>query len=339
LPNPPMGDSMTDRRTCLAFVGGVLLALPSVPWAQRQAGIRRIGFLAAYRRADADALVDELRVALRKLGWTDGRNIVLMDVRTAEGRNDRLPSLAAELVAERPDLILVQSTPATLALMRATRSIPIVMVGAGNPVESGLVADLRKPSHNVTGSSYLAFESIRKVLELLKEAVPHLRSVAGFWSARLPGGAARLAKLIDVAKGLGLRFQQAEVPRPEDFERVFAAILREKTESLLLTPDPLVRKNREKIGEFARAHKLVLAVTGSRRYLPEGGLFSYGPTTTQYAAITARYVDRILKGAEPGDLPVEQPSKFELVINTKVAAALGLVIPESLLLRADDVIQ
>jgi putative ABC transport system substrate-binding protein len=339
LPNPRTGDSMTNRRTCLAFVGGVLLALPSVPWAQRQAGIRRIGFLAAYRRADADALVDELRVALRELGWTDGRNIVLMDVRTAEGRNDRLPSLAAELVAERPDLILVQSTPATLALMRATRSIPIVMVGAGNPVESGLVADLRKPSRNVTGSSYLAFESVRKVLELLKEAVPHLRSVALFGNSNIPGGAARLATLFEDAQALGLRLQPTRVLRSEDFERAFSAILRENTESLLLTPEALVRANREKIGEFARAHKLVLAVTGSRRYLPEGGLFSYGPTTTQYAAITARYVDRILRGAKPGDLPVEQPSHFELVVNAKVAAALGLAIPQSLLLRADDVIQ
>lgn len=332
---------MTDRRTCLAFVGGVLLALPSVPWAQRQAAVRRIGFLSTFPRADIDAFLPDLRAALRELGWTDGRNILLMDVRTTEGQSYKslLPTLAAELVAERPDLILVQAAPATLAAMHATRSIPIVMAGVGNPVEYGLVADLRKPGGNVTGASYLAFESVRKALELLKEAVPHLRSVAVFGNPRLPGGAARLARLIDDAKGMGLRFQQAEVLRPEDFERAFAAILREKTESLLLTPEALVRKNRKKIGEFARAHKLVLGVVGSRRYLPEGGLFSYGPTTAQYAAITASYVDRILRGAKPGDLPVEQPSHFELVVNAKVAAALGLVIPQSLLLRADDVIQ
>src|SRR5512143_3363980 len=154
---------MMDRRTCLALAGGVLLASPPGSRSQGQTAIRRIGFLSAFARADVDAFLAELRVELREIGWTDGRNIQLMDVRTTEGRNDRLPSLAAELVAERPDLILVQSTPATLALMRETRSIPIVMVGSGNPLEGGIVADLRRPGGNVTGSSYLADESVQKL--------------------------------------------------------------------------------------------------------------------------------------------------------------------------------
>ena len=330
---------MANRRTCLALMGGVLLALPSVPWAQRQAGIRRVAFLFPLARADADLFLRLLRVALRERGWTEGRNIVLMDPRTTEGRSDRLASLATELVAERPDLIVVQGTPATLAAMRATRSIPIVMAAAGNPVENGLVADLRKPGGNVTGSSYLADESIRKLLELLKEAAPHLRSIAVFANTSNPAVRAGLARFRENTQAFGLRPQVAEVTRAEDFEGAFAAILREKTESLLVPPETLVRANRAKIGEFARAHKLALAVAGNGRYLPEGGLISYGPTGTQYVTITARYIDQILKGASPGDLPVEQPPKFELVINTRVAAALGLVIPQSLLLRADNRIE
>lgn len=171
---------MTNRRTFVALAIGALLALPSESRSQGQGVPRRIGFLSAFARADVDAFLGELRVELDKLGWTDGKNILLMEVRTTEGRNDRLPSIAAELVAQSPDLILVQSTPAVIALRQVTTSIPIVMIGAGNPVESGLVADLRKPGGNVTGSSYLAVESVRKLLELLKEAGPHLRSVALF---------------------------------------------------------------------------------------------------------------------------------------------------------------
>lgn len=330
---------MMDRRTCLALAGGVLLASPPGSRSQGQTAIRRIGFLSAFARADVDAFLAELRVELREIGWTDGRNIQLMDVRTTEGRNDRLPSLAAELVAERPDLILVQSTPATLALMRETRSIPIVMVGSGNPLEGGIVADLRRPGGNVTGSSYLADESVQKLLELLREAAPHLRSVALLANMSNPAASALIAKLRADAEAYRMRLQVAEVLRPDDFERAFSAIRRENTESLLLPPEPLVRANREKIAEFARAHKLALAIAGSRRYLPQGGLISYGPTTAQYARITGGYIDRILKGANPGDLPVEQPSRFELVIDTKVAKALGLTIPQSLLLRADDLIQ
>jgi putative ABC transport system substrate-binding protein len=236
-------------------------------------------------------------------------------------------------------VILVQSTPATRALMQATKSIPIVMVGVGNPIEVGIVADYGRPGGNVTGSSYLADESIRKLLELLKEAVPRLHSVVVFVNPSNEAAAPLVKQVRADAVAFGMQAQIAEVSRKGDFEVAFAAILHANTESILLPPEALIRSNRGAIADFAQAHGLPLAVTGSSRYLPASGLISYGPTTTQYAQITAGYVDRILRGAKPGNLPIEQPPRFELAINLKTAKALGLVIPQTLLLRADEVIQ
>jgi len=328
-----------DRRTFVALAGGALLGLSPNRQAQAQLTPRRIGFLSAFARADVEALLRELRPELEKLGWTDGRNIVFLELRTTEGKNDRLPAVAVELVAQGPDVILVQSAPATRALMQATKTIPIVMVGVGNPIEYGMVADYRKPGGNVTGGSYLADESVRKTLQLLKEAAPRLRSVAVF-SNPSNEAAAPMVKLLRVdAEALGMQAQNVEVSTPGDFEAAFAAIRRANTESILLPPEPLIRNNRVAIADFAQAHRLPLAVVGSSRYLPASGLISYGPTTLQYAQLGASYVDRILKGANPGDLPIEQPSRFELSINLKTAKTLGLTIPQTLLLRADEVIQ
>ncbi len=247
--------------------------------------------------------------------------------------------MAVELVAQGPDVILVQSAPATRALMQATKTIPIVMIGVGNPIEYGMVADYRKPGGNVTGASYLADESVRKTLQLLKEAAPRLESVAVFNNPSNEAAAPMVKLMREDAEALGMQAQIVEVSTPGDFEAAFAAIRRANTESILLPPEPLIRNNRVAIADFAQAKKLPLAVVGSGRYLPANGLISYGPTTTQYAQLGASYVDRILKGAKPGDLPVEQPSRFELSINLKTAKALGLTIPQSLLLRADVVIQ
>ena len=326
---------MMDRRSFFVIAGGALLGLSPGLRAQRQTAPHRIGFLSAFARGEVDALVGELRPELEKLGWTDGRNIVLLEPRTTEGSNDRLPAFAAEIVAQSPDLILVQSAPATRALMAATKTIPIVMVGVGNPLEYGMVADLRRPGGNVTGASYLADESMRKTLQLLKEAAPRLRSVAVFIN---PGneGAAPMIKLLRMdAEALGMQMQVVQVSSPGAFEQAFAAILRAKSESILLPPEPLIRTHRGAIADFAQAHGLPLAIVGSRRYLPAHGLLSYGPTTVQYAQIAARYIDRILRGAKPGDLPVEQPDRFELAINLGTAKALGLTIPEALRQRAD----
>jgi putative tryptophan/tyrosine transport system substrate-binding protein len=326
---------MSNRRTFIAMTGGALLALSPSLRAQGQATPRRIGFLSAFARADVEAFVAELRPELEKLGWTDGRNIALLELHTTEGRNERLPAMATEIVAQSPDLILVQSAPATRALMQATKTIPIVMVGVGNPVEYGMVADLRKPGGNVTGASYLADESVRKTLQLLKEAAPRLRSVA-VYSNPSNEAAAPMLKVVRVdAEALGMQFQSVEVRGPGDFGNAFDAILRAKTESILLPPEPLIRTHRDEIAGFAQSHGLALAIVGSSRYLPANALMSYGPTTAQYAQITARYVDRLLRGARAGDLPVEQPARFELAINLGTAKALGLTIPPALQQRAD----
>jgi len=328
-----------DRRTFVAVTGGVLLGLAPMLRAQGQAATRRIGMLSAFARAEVEAFIALLRPELEKLGWTEGRNIAFLELRTTEGRNERLLSMAGELVAEGPDVILVQSVPATRALMQATKSIPIVMVGVGSPVELGLVADYRRPGGNVTGASYLADESARKLLQLLKEAAPRLRSVAVLANPTNDAAAAYVRQMRADAAALGMQAQIVDVSGPDDFEAAFAAIRRANAESIILPPEPLIRSKRGAIADFAQAHGLALAVVGSSRYLPAGGLISYGPTTAQYAQMAAGYVDRILKGAKPGDLPVEQPSRFELALNLKTAKALGLTIPPALLQRADEVIR
>jgi putative ABC transport system substrate-binding protein len=284
-----------------------------------------------------EAFLSQLRPELEKLGWIDGRNIVFLEPRTAGGDNARLQSLASELVAQGPDLILVSTVPATRALMQATKSIPIVMVGVGNPVDLGLVAGFVKPGGNVTGSSYLANEYILKLLQLLKEAAPRLRSVAVFVNPSNEA-AAPLVKQMR-AESYGMQAQIVEVSSPGDFEAAFAAIRRANTESILLIPEALIQSKRDAIADFAQTHWLPLAVVGGSRVLPASGLIAYGPTRDEYARLAARYVDRILKGAKPGDLSIEQATRFNLVINLKTAKALGLTIPQALLLRADEVIQ
>ena len=326
-----------DRRTFVAAAGGAMVAASTKLRAQGQPAPRRIGLLSAFLRADIEILLVQLRTELEKLGWTDGRNIVLLEPRTTEGRNELLPPLAAELVAQGPELILVQTVPATRALMQATTTIPIVMIGVGNPVEYGVVADYGKPGGNVTGSSYLADESIRKLLHLVKEAAPRLRSVALFTNPSNEAAAAMVKQTRADALALGMQLQIVEVFGKGDFEAAFAAIRNANTESILLPPEPLIRSHSGAIAAFAQAHGLPLAVVG--RALPAGFLMTFGPSFGQYPQITARYVDRILKGAKPGDLPVEQPTRFELVIDLRAAKAVGLTMPPSLLARADEVIR
>ena len=330
---------MIDRRRFATIAAGTLLALSTELRAQVKATMRRIAFLTAFPRADVEVILSLIRTELEKLGWTDGRNIVLLEPKTAEGRNQLLPPMAAELVAQGPDLILVQTVPATRALMQATKSIPIVMYAVGNPVELGIVADYRKPGGNVTGSSYMAIEYARKLLQLLKEAAPGLRSVAVFANPSNESAAPFVKQMRADAVALGMQVQIVEVLGPGDFEAAFAAIRSANTQSIFLPPEPLILSKREAIAGFAQTHGLPLAVVGGRRVLPAGGLIAFGPARDEYAQLAARYVDRILKGAKPGDLPIEQTARFELVINLGSAKALGLTIPQALLLRADEVIQ
>jgi len=328
-----------DRRTFVAVGGGALLGLSSNLCAQGPVTTRRIGFLTMVARANMEAFLAQLRTELEKLGWTDGRNIVFLEPQTAVGDNTRLPSLASELVAQNPDLILVASVPATRALMQGTKSIPIVMTGVANPVELGIVASFVKPGGNVTGSSYLGNEFAGKLLKLLKEAAPRLRSVALFVNPTNEAVPQFVKHMLEAAVALGMQAQVIEVSSPSEFEPAFVTIRRANTESILLPPEPLIQSKRDAIADFAQTHGLPLAVVGDTRVLPASGLIAYGPTRDEYAHLAARYVDRILRGAKPGDLSIEQPTRFHLVINLKSAKALGLTIPQSLLLRADEKIE
>lgn len=330
---------MSNRRTFVVVTAGALLALSIDLRAQGTVKPRRIGFLSLFTRADIEAFLSQVRPELEKLGWVDGRNIVLLEPRTTDGMNEPLPSAAAELVAQGPDLILVQTLPATRALMRATKSIPIVMVGVGNPVELGIVADYRRPGGNVTGSSFMANEYIAKLLQLLKEAVPHLRSVAVFVNPGNEAAAPMVRQIRVEAMAMGMQAQFIEVAGKDDFEAAYSAIRSAKTQSILLPPEPLILSKREAIAAFAQTHALPLAVVGTSRILPASGLIGFGPARDEYAQLAARYIDQILKGAKPEDLAVEQTTRFNLVINLKTARTLGLTIPQALLLRAGELIQ
>ena len=330
---------MPNRRGFVAVAAGALLPLSTAVRAQGTGKVRRIGYLSLFARADIENFYGLIRPELEKLGWVDGRNIVLMEPRTTEGRNEGLPSAAAELVAQGPDLILVQSLPATRALMQATASIPIVMISVGNPVESGIIADYRKPGGNVTGSSFMANEYAVKLLQLLKEAAPRLRSVAVFTNPSNEAAGPFVKLMRAEAATLGMQAQIIEVTGIGDFEAAFAAVRSTNTQSILLPPEALIVAKRDVIAAFAQAHALPLVVVGYSRNLPTSGLLAFGPARDEYARLAARYIDQILKGAKPRDLAVEQTTRFGLVINLKAAKALGLTIPQVLLLRADEVIQ
>jgi len=328
-----------DRRAFVAMTGGALLGASPHLRGQSPATTPRIGFLSAFARADIDVFLGLLRQELERLGWTDGRNIVVLEPRTTGGDNARLPLAAAELVAQGPDVILVQTVPATRALMQATKSIPIVMMGVGNPVELGIVADFGKPGGNITGTSYLANEFSSKLLQFLQEAVPRLRSVAVFVNPTNEHAAQYAKRMTAEAATLGMRAQIVNVSGQSDLETAFAAIHSANTQSILLPAEPLIMSKRDAIASFAQTRGLPLVVQGVGRVLPASGLMAYAPARDEYARLAARYVDRILKGAKPGELSIEQPMRFSLVINLKTAKSLGLTIPQSLLERADEVIQ
>ena len=328
---------MKRRRFVLHGVGATLACAVCRP-ASSQATPRRIVFFTLFTRADVEVFLGLLRTEMQKLGWTDGRNMTL-ELRSTEGRNDLLPVAAAEIVAQAPDLLLVQSLPATRALMQATKTLPIVMVSVGNPVENGLVANYGMPGGNATGSVYPADEAMRKLLQLLKEAVPRLRSVALFTNPSNEAAAPMVRLVRADALAMGLELQVVEVVAKGDFEAAFAAIRSAKTQAILLPPEALIVSQREAIAGFAQSLGLPLAIVAASRGLAASGLMAFGPSRIEFAQIAARQADRILKGAKPGELPIEQPTRFELAINVRAARAMGLTIPQALLLRADEVIE
>jgi len=330
---------MITRRTFLAGTGAVLLAAPSAAEAQQAAKVARIGWLAVNLAPNLH-LSEAFRQGLRDLGYVEGRNLVI-EYRDAEGKLERLPALAAELVALKVDVIVAGGTLAALAATQATKTIPIVFASAIDPVTSGFVTSLARPGGNVTGLSILAPELVGKCLEQLTQAVPGVSRVAVLWP---PGGQGErtekdMQKAAEVAaRALGVRLQFVEARGPGDFDRALSDMTRARAGALTVLPSTMFFIERRRLVALAAKHRLP-AVYPSREFVDAGGLMAYGSDLADMLRRTATYVDKILKGAKPGDLPVEQPTKFELVVNLKTAKALGLTIPQSLLQRADEVIK
>jgi ABC-type uncharacterized transport system substrate-binding protein len=326
-----------DRRAFISTLAGGLLAVPLAAEAREPGKVARIGMLSQGSPTFSPQLREAFRQQLRELGYVEGQNIVI-EYRWAEGRAERLPDLAAELVSLNVDVIVAGGTPAPLAAKHATRTIPIVMTAAGDPVGSGLVASLARPGGNVTGLSARSPELGGKRLQLLKEVVPGLSRVAVLWNAANPYAALVVRETETAARTLGLQVQSLEVRGPDDFENALPGAIRGRAGALIVVEDPLTFLYLKRIAEFAAQNRLP-ATYGYREFAEAGGLMTVGPNLADLYRRAAIYVDKILKGAKPADLPVEQATKFELVINLKTAKALGLTIPPSLLQRADQVIE
>ncbi len=314
----------------------VILA-PLAAETQQQAGkVYRIGFL-RYVGCAEPAHFTELRQGLRELGYAEGHNLVI-ECRAAPGNAERMPDLAAELVRLNVDVLVAEGTPAALAAKQATRTIPIVMVYIGDPVASGLVNSLGRPGGNVTGSTMLAPEIVRKTLQLLKEAAPVISRVTVLMDPTNPGQTLPDQQMAAAAEVLGVRPQRADIVTSADLDKAFAAVLRQRAQALLVYPLPLAPVEFQRITEFAIKNRLPTA-TWHPAYGRAGLMMFYGTKVAEQFRHAGVHIDKILKGTQPADLPVEQPTKFELVINLKTAKALGLTIPQSILIRADQVIQ
>src|SRR5262245_4083025 len=318
---------MTPAVIRLAVATALLvLAGPLTPQAQPVGKVYRIGLLSNTSLNGPQPISDGLRQGLREHGWVEGQNI-LIDYRFADDRLDRLPALAAELVRLKVDIIVAPATPTTAAAKNATQTIPIVMIGIGDPVGSGFGMSLARPGGNVTGLTYsgAGMEIVGKQLELLVEAVPKVRRVAILSNPTK-----------DAGRSLGVQLQLLEASGPSEFDGAFAAMAKERAGALLLLPDSLFILHRTRIAALVAKNRL--PALGYRELVEAGALMSYGPSLSDLGRRAATYVDKILKGVKPADLPVEQPTKLELVINLRTTRALGLAVPQTLLVRANQVI-
>ncbi len=323
-----------DRRTFFGTLAGGLLASPLAAKAQQTGRVWRIGCLWAPASVTVD--MDAFRRGLRELGYVEGRDL-LIESRFAEGRDDRLQDFAAELVRLKPDVIVTVGTSAALVAKKMTAAIPIIFTVVSDPVAFGLVRTLARPGENVTGLATIQIEITGKRLSLLKEAVPSLRSIALLANPEGPRSAQSVQESRIAARRLGLEVRVVEARDPDELKSALTALPRGRAEALVLVPDPFLYTYRTQIVELAAKGRR--PVVGWQSHLAESGaLLSYGANTADVLRRAAVYVDKILKGAKPADLPVEQPTKFELVINLKTAKALGLTIPQSVLGRADEVI-
>jgi ABC-type uncharacterized transport system substrate-binding protein len=329
IPNPKWGWRITVVAT-LAMCGAVAQA-------QQPTTIPRIGFLITSSPSVIAPRMDAFRQGLRQLGYVEGKNIVI-ERRHAEGKLDRLPALAAELVRLNVDIIVTSGPTATRPAKEATSTIPIVMTFDDDPVGSGFVASLARPGGNVTGLSTLAPEISGKQLELLKEIVPRLNRVAVIGTSTRPGTAQNLKEMELAAGAFGVKLQYLDIQNPKDIETAFRAAGKERADALLVLQSPVFNSQRAQIADLALKSRLP-ATYPRRAFVEDGGLMSYGASISDLDRRAATYVDKILKGAKPADLPVEQPTKFEFVINLKAAKQIGLTIPPNVLARADKVIR
>ena len=324
----------------LSVLAFVLVVIGTVASAQQPKKVPRIGYLSTFDPATESTRAEAIRLALRERGYIEGQNIST-EYRYTEGKPDQAPELAAELVRLKVDIIVVAGGDTWIrAAKNATKTIPIVMMGAGSdPVETGLVESLARPGGNVTGVTLLSTELGGKRLELLKEAVPKLARVAVLYEPANPASVLEPKEVLPVAaRALGLTIQPWEVRGADDFDKVFAALNKQRPDGLYVPGGPQMNANRKRSVGFALKSRLP-SVYGSRETVEAGGLMSYGADFADSYRRVAYFVDRILKGAKPSELPVEQPMKFELVINLKTAKQIGLTIPQSLLYRADKVIK
>ncbi len=325
-----------DRRQLLVVLGAGALAAPLACFAQPQGKVWRIGMLDTVSPKLNAANLDAFRQGLRELGYVEGRSYII-EYRSADGRSERFPDLATDLVSLKVDLIVTRGTPAALAAKNATRTIPVVMAHSGDPVGSGLVTTLVRPGGNVTGLSSVTVDLETKRFELLRELVPGIAHIAALYDMSSPNNARQWKAIETAARAIGAQPQLLDVRKAEDLEPAFAAASKQRADGLVVGGDDLLDANRKLIAELAAKHRLP-AIYRSE-FIEAGGLMAYGPNDADFYRRAATYVERIFKGAKPSDLPVEQPTKFELIINLKTAKALGLTIPQSLLLRADEVIE
>jgi putative ABC transport system substrate-binding protein len=325
------------RRDFITLFGSAAVVWPLTARAQQSGKVSRIGYLGTSSPSLEGHVLDAFRQKLRELGHVEGENIAI-EYRWAEGQDDRLPELAAELVRLKPDVIVTTGTPGTLAAKQATSTIPIVFASSGNPVNAGLVASYARPGGNVTGFSFTGPELEGKRLQILKEVVPGLSRVGVLWNPA--GMGLEFYRQTEVAAtALSITLQPVvEARRMDDFEQAFATIGGARAQALIVLADRLLLSSRRQIVAFAASRRLP-AMYPYREYVDAGGLLSYAPSNIDRFRRTAVYVDKILRGAKPTDLPVEAPTNFELIINNKTAKELGLTVPATLLARADEVIE
>ena len=328
---------MKTRRHLLIALGASFATWPVTTYAQQPARVPRLGLLSPFLRSDTALWHQAFKRGLRELGWVEGQNIA-MEYRYAEGKSDRLADLAAEFIRLKVDIIVTSVTTDALAAKKTTRTIPIVMAAAGDPVASGLVESLSRPGGNITGLSQVSPQLAGKRLELLKELVPKLSRVGVLWN---PAGTTSPIAWNESqlpARVLGLELHSMEVRSPNDYAKVFEDAAKAGAGAVAIMPDPSFITQLKRIADLSAKSRLP-SIFYLAEFVDAGGLVAYGPDRADMFRRAAAYVDKILKGTKPGDLPVEQPSKFELAINLKTARALGLTIPEVVLLRADKVIE